>query len=565
MPTVQNDDRSPEPPLSLTSSPVPRGAVWALAIAAMLLWFVTLATRALVSADEGRYATLSLSMLQTGDWVTPRLNGLLYFEKPPLQYWAGALSMALLGANEFAARLWPGLCGLFTVAMLVFTAHRLWGQRTAIHTACVASSTTWMAVNSHFLSLDASLCAALTVVLCAVLLAQEALQRGQSARAWMLAAWAGMALAVLSKGLVGVVIPGAVLVIHSLWRLDARLWTHLQWVAGPVVFLVLTAPWFLAVSERNPDFAHFFFIHEHLDRYLQPGHRREGAPWYFVPYLLVGLLPWTSALPWVLRPRRSDFAHSWLWTWAVFIFVFFSLSSSKLPSYILPLFPALALLVARQTAAASPQVLQRHLWLPAGLWLVILVALPWALQRTPADIPAAAVESLGWGLALGGAGVVLAAVGAWRLLQRARITRAMILLAAAHLAATLMVLSAHNEYGQLKSSQRMVESLRKQGWLDPGPGAAPAPFFAVQAYDQTLPFYLGRPVILVDYRDEFSFGQAQEPERWMDSLDSFVQRWSAQPRALAYTSLETLEVLQRRGVALKVVWQDPRRVVVVKP
>ena len=565
MPTVQNDDRSPEPPLSLNSSPVPRGAVWALAIAAMLLWFVTLATRALVSADEGRYATLSLSMLQTGDWVTPRLNGLLYFEKPPLQYWAGALSMALLGANEFAARLWPGLCGLFTVAMLVVTAHRLWGQRTAIHTACVASSTTWIAVNSHFLSLDASLCAALTVVLCAVLLAQEALQRGQSARGWMLAAWAGMALAVLSKGLVGVVIPGAVLVIHSLWRLDARLWTHLQWVAGPVVFLVLTAPWFLAVSERNPDFAHFFFIHEHLDRYLHPGHRRDGAPWYFVPYLLVGLLPWTSALPWVLRPRRSDFAHSWLWTWAVFIFVFFSLSSSKLPSYILPLFPALALLVARQTAAASPQVLQRHLWLPAGLWLVILVALPWALQRTPADIPAAAVESLGWGLALGGAGVVLAAVGAWRLLQRARITRAMILLAAAHLAATLMVLSAHNEYGQLKSSQRMVESLRKQGWLDPGPGAAPAPFFAVQAYDQTLPFYLGRPVILVDYRDEFSFGQAQEPERWMDSLDSFVQRWSAQPQALAYTSLETLEVLQRRGVALKVVWQDPRRVVVVKP
>lgn len=536
-----------------------------LAAAALVLWLVTLTTRALVSADEGRYATLSLAMLQTGDWITPRLNGLLYFEKPPLQYWAGALSMQLLGVHEGSARLWPGLCGLFTVGLLVTTARSLWGDRTALHTACVAGSTSWLVVNSHFLSLDAGLCAALTVVLCAVLRAEHAIQQGRSCRRWMLLAWAGVGLAILSKGLVGVVIPGGTLVLHSLWRRQWQLWTHLQWALGPLLLLALTAPWFLAVSHRNPDFAQFFFIHEHLERYLQPGHRREGAPWYFVPYLLVGLLPWTSALPWVLKPQRVIFATSWLWVWSVWVFAFFSVSSSKLPSYILPMFPALALLIARHTAQASPTVLRRHLWVPGLLWALVLAALPWFLQHSSADIPSSAVESLAWGLALGGGVFVLAAGAAWWLLRQGRSTTALALVASAHLAATLMVLSSHNEYGQLKSSQRMIQALDHQGLLQTAPHAKPPTFYAVQAYDQTLPFYLGRPVVLVDYRDEFSFGQDREPSRWIPTLEAFMQQWVTEPPALAYMSWDTLTELRRRNLPMKVVWQDPRRVVVARP
>jgi len=536
-----------------------------LASAVVVLWLITLSTRALVSADEGRYATLSLAMLQTGDWVTPRLNGLLYFEKPPLQYWAGALSMGLFGVNAWAARLWPGLCGLITIAALVYTAWRLWGPRTAVHTACVAASTTWIVVNSHFLSLDAGLCAALTVVMCAILLAEHALQQGRSARAWMLTAWAGVGLAILSKGLVGLVIPGATLVLHSVWRRELLLWKHLQWALGPLVLLALTTPWFVLVSQRNPDFAEFFFIHEHWDRYLKPGHRREGAPWYFVPYLLVGLLPWTSALPWLLKPRRGEFATSWLWMWSVLIFAFFSLSSSKLPSYILPMFPALALLVARHTAQASAATLQRHLIVPAVLWLLVLVALPFLVQRANDEVPVEALEALAWGMALGAGLFVAVALGAWWALRRGQRTLALAWVATAHLGAALMVLSAHNEYGQLKSSERMVQALRGGPWLQQAPGQAPTPFFAVQAYDQTLPFYLERPVILVDYRDEFTFGQDREPDRWIPSLDSFVTRWKQEPRALAYMTPSTLQALSGRGLPLQIVWQDARRIVVAKP
>lgn len=534
--------------------------VWCLAV--VTLWLLTLGTRALVSADEGRYAVLSLGMLQSGDWITPRLNGLIYFEKPPLQYWGGAVAMALLGVNEFAARLWPGLSGLATVALLAYTACRLWGTAAGLQAAVVGASTTWIALNSHFLSLDAGLCAALTLVLCAVLLAHREREQGRSARGWMLAAWAGMGAAVLSKGLVGVVIPGAVLFLHSVWRLDFSGWRPLQWVRGPLLLALITAPWFLAASARHPDFAHFFFIHEHFERYLQPGHRREGAPWYFVPHLLVGFLPWTGALPWLLRAHRTDFTLSWLWVWAVFIFVFFSASSSKLPSYILPMFPALVLLLVHRLQTVSVTALRRHWVVPVVFWALAAAAVPWLWHHTVSQTPTEAIRDLAKGM---GVAVMCFAVGAavaWWLLKKAQATPALAAIALGHLLACLVVLQSHNTWGQLKSSQQMVEQLLQ------GPNAplrADTPVFSVQAYDQTLPFYLGRPVTLVDYRDEFTFGQNQEPTRWIPTLAEFATQWQALPHAMAYTSHAGLAQWRSLGLTYRVVWEDARRVVVVKP
>lgn len=530
----------------MTSAKLPSRAP-AIALAAfVLLWLVTLGTRSLVSADEGRYASLSLGMLQSGDWITPRLNGLLYFEKPPLQYWGGAIAFALLGINEFAARLYPGLAGLATVFMLAGTARRLWGGPAGWRALLIGGATTWIVVNSHFLSLDAGLTAALTAVLCALLLAEK--EGGR----WMLAAWAAMALAILSKGLVGLLIPGAVLVLHGLWRLDFRFWLRFRWLPGLAILLALTLPWFWAVSARNPDFAWFFFVHEHFDRYLKPGHRREGAWWSFLPIALVGFMPWTGALPALLRQRRDDFAGSLLLLWAVFVLVFFSLSSSKLPSYILPMFPALVLLMARQAPAAS--ALKNQLWLPILLWGVALLALPWLASRPPERTPPEAVHALLIGIAVGAVVFLAAALWARRLLTQQRSMMALGVIAAAHLVATLTVLGSHDRYGQLKSSAQFASLI-----------SADMPVFAVQDYDQTLPFYLRRPVTLVDYRDEFEFGQNREPQRWIPGLDAFVQRWQAEPRAAAYMNHATFDSLRQRGLAMRPVFEDPRRVLVVKP
>lgn len=531
---------------------------WLGLFALALLWLLPLGTRALITPDEGRYATLSLGMLHSGDWITPRLNGLLYFEKPPLQYWGGALAMAVLGVSDFSARLWSGLAGLLTLGLVGHTASRLWGERTGRIALLTGAGTTWLVLNSHFLSLDAGLCAALTLALCGFLLGQQAQAEGRPRSGWMLAAWAGLALAVLSKGLVGLLIPGAVLVLHSLWRLDFRIWRAMRWGPGLLLFALITVPWFWAVSARNPDFAWFFFVHEHFDRYLKPDHNRSGPVWYFLPFLLLGFLPWTSALPWLTRVRRSDFASSFLLLWAGFVLLFFSISSSKLPSYILPMFPALVLLLAPAIERASQRALAWHLGLPALLWLGGGLAWLLAERIAGSDSDPVVAHTLLNGIGLASA-LFLSACGlAWWLLRRNRRLLAVGVVGISHCACVLIGLQAHNGYGLQKSSAELVQAVPEA--FDPA-----VPVYAVRSYDQTLPFYLRRPVTLVDYRDEFSFGEAHEPQRWIASLPEFVARWQAEPRGVAYLEGDTLKELTALGLQARVVLRDDRRVLLAKP
>ncbi len=514
-------------------------------------WLAMLGVRALVSADEGRYATLSLGMLQSGDWIVPRLDGLLYFEKPPLQYWAGAAAMGVFGVNEFAARLWPGLSGLACVALLAFTARRLHGPETGWYALLAGGSTAWIVVNSQFLSLDAGLTAALTLALCAVLLAEHA-GDARSRRRWMLLAWLGMALAVLSKGLIGVVIPAAALLVRAAWERDARFWRERQWVRGLLVLLLVAAPWFVVVSWREPAFARFFFIHEHFERFLTPVARREGAWWYFVPVLVAGLLPWTAALPRLLRAR--DHAERLMLAWAGFVFVFFSVSNSKLPSYILPMFPALVLLLAPRLREADVRTLARWLALAALAWGAVLVASAFASRLVAAQTPPGVVAALARGFALAAAVFLVGAAVAAIALRKGARGAAIAAIAVAHLLALFVAVAAHDPYGLLKSSAVLART------IPPG-----VPVFAVRQYDQTLPFYLRRDVTLVDYVDEFALGERLEPARWIPTLDAFAARWKQLPRAAAYLAPNTLAQLHARGVDGRVVFEDSRRIVIVKP
>jgi len=536
----------------------------ALAALFTCVWFAQLGMRSLITADEGRYATISLNMLQSGDWVTPRLNGLLYFEKPALQYWIGALAFQVFGVSEFSARLWPGLAGFLTVTAVGFTAARLWGRDAGIRAFAIAGSMIWIVSNARFLSLDAGLTFFLTLALCAVLLAEGNPEASAAARRrWIWLAWAAMAGAVLSKGLIGVAIPGGALFLFCLWRRDFRLWRGMHWFSGLLIFFALTAPWFVLVSLRNPGFAEFFFIHEHFARYLTTSHRREGDWWYYIPWLLLGMLPWTLALPWLFRAPRSAEgartieAHRLLVVWSVFIFVFFSYSGSKLPSYILPIFPALALLTTLRLREARPAALGWFLLAPALLWALALAASTQtdrlAMPNTPAEMLDPIIHAVRWGALIFLAG----ALSSLCALHKKRVTAAIVSLAFGHFLATILLIQSYDHYGQLRSADNIARALT--------PLIGPeTPVFSVDAYDQTLPFYLRRNVTLVVYEDEFAFGQAQEPERWVHSLDDFVKQWNALPQAAAYLSPSIWTALSQRGLPMHIVYQDPRRLVVVK-
>ncbi|MES2185634.1 MAG: phospholipid carrier-dependent glycosyltransferase [Pseudomonadota bacterium] len=530
-----------------------------------LLWFLPLGGRVLIHPDEGRYAALSLQMLHSGDWVTPRLNGLLYFEKPALQYWIGAIAFGLLGATEFAARLWPALAGFLTVLAVGFTAARLWDRDTGLRAGAIAGGCAWTIANSHFLTLDAGLTLFLTLVLCAVLLAERVGLPAALRRRWIWLAWAAMAGAVLSKGLVGIVIPAGTLVLVCGWQRDVRLLRGMHWLSGTALLLLLTAPWFLLVSARNPGFAQFFFIHEHFARYLTDVHRREGAWWYYLPLLVAGFMPWTGSLPWLARreppslpPGPAGAATTpILLAWAGFVLVFFSISHSKLPSYILPMFPALALLLAARLRQVPAATLRWHLLLPAAVWAGAALLATQLHRFTAPSTPPAAVAALAGGLYLGALLVLGGIVLAWYGLGRQRVTAAVLALAFAHLAAVTVVLQSHNGFGQTKSAAALAAVLRPLVGQD-------VPVFAVRSYDQTLPFYLGRNVVLVDYVDEFAFGQQHEPGASLPTLQAFVARWSALPQAAAYMPRDVWAVLAAHGVPMRVVFEDPNRVVVVR-
>lgn len=540
-------------------------SVWPVAMLLLMAaaWFATLGTRSLITPDEGRYASLALEMARSGDWVTPRLNGLLYFEKPPLQYWIGALFFKLLGINEFAARLWPALAGLLTVCAVGFTGGRLWGRETGLRALAIAGSMTWIVTNTHFLTLDAGLTLFLTLALCALLLAEWSGDAAPVRRRWIWLAWAAMALAVLSKGLIGIVIPGGTLLLVSLWRRDFGLWRRMHWVSGTLLFLLIAAPWFVLASMRNPGFAEFFFIHEHFARYLTQVHRREGAWWYYLPPLLGGLLPWTGALPWLGRRSRDAVspgriaASDVLWVWALFVLLFFSASGSKLPSYILPMFPALALLLAHRLRDTGSVALRRHLVLPVLAWLVLLIASTQVGRFASASTPAAALVPMGWGVRIGALIFLAGAALAWTWIDRRGTTVALLVLSVGHTAGTLAVLQAHDGFGQLKSAAPIATVLRPI--LTPD-----MPVFAIQTYDQTLPFYLDRTVVLVDYEDEFALGQRAEPGKSIPTIDAFLPRWEALPQGAAYLGRDTWTQFRARGVPMRIVFEDARRLVVMR-
>ena len=385
------------PPLELSS----RGLT-VLTLAALIVWFANLDYRKLIKPDEGRYAELSREMSVSGDWVTPRLNGIKYFEKPPLQYWAGAVAISVFGAREWAVRLWSALTAVLGVALAWFCARRLMGPKAALFAATVLGSSLMYVVVGHVNTLDMGLTFFLFLALCAFLLAQRDQASDRENAIWMHVAWAATAGAVLSKGLIGLVIPGATLVAYTLVQRDWTRWRRLHLVTGLPLLLAIAAPWFVLASLRNPEFAWFFFVHEHLLRYTTQIHQRVEPWYYYIPLLLAGGLPWTLVMAdavwrtWRAEPGALFQPRRFLLVWCVFILVFFSVSGSKLPPYILPVYPALALLCGQHLSSLSGRALAWQLAPVAVLPVVMLIGLPFVHSSGDTPVAGSAAGSAWW-------------------------------------------------------------------------------------------------------------------------------------------------------------------------
>ena len=528
-----------------------------------LIWFSNLEYRKLVNPDEGRYAEIPREMVASGDWTTPRLNGIKYFEKPALQYWATAAAYSLFGEHEWTARLWSALTGFLGVLMVFFTGRRLFGAEAGWCAALVLGSSLLWVLIGHVNTLDMGVSFFLSAAVCAFLLAQHDAADARARTRWMLAAWAALALAVLSKGLIGLVLPGATLVLYILIERDWRLPGRLRLAAGIALMLALTLPWFIAVSRANPEFFHFFFIHEHFERFLTKEHGRYQPPYYFVPVLFAGTLPWTVTLvdalvrAWKRAPDKNFQAQRFLLLWAAVVFVFFSASGSKLVSYILPMFPALALLIGARLPQLGARALAWQTLAAALAGIVLLALLPGIERYASRQVPAELYRDYAAWLLVAGVLEIVGAVACASLAWRGRSAAALAVLAFAGLAFAQLALSGHESLSRANSAYHIAQKIKTE--LKPG-----MPFYSVDTYDQSLQFYLQRSTTMVAYRDELGFGIAQEPEKFIPDLAQFETTWNAEREALALMSPDTYETFRSKGLPMRLVARDTRRVVVAR-
>jgi len=316
----------------------------------LLLYVVTLPVLPLMEPDETRYALIPQYMNATGDYLTPHLKEVAYLEKPPLAYWATALAFKICGENAFAARLPAGLaawgCLLLVYGMGCFFHDR----KSGLYGAAVLSVSLLPFALGRINILDMPLTFFLCLAIwCGFRFLHE--PAGAARNRWRYGFYGSCALAFLTKGVIGVVFPPAVLLLYLFW---CRRWRDIPRLTSPggiVIFAVPVGAWLLLVQQANPDFLWFFFVHEHFLRYTTEIHERVAPFWYYLPVVFFGATPWWAylfpAIAGLPRQGRGLFRPEEIRlfaVWAGFILVFFSFSSSKLASYIAPVMLPLAVI-----------------------------------------------------------------------------------------------------------------------------------------------------------------------------------------------------------------------------
>jgi len=374
-------------------------ALAAAALIVLVSLFANLGAIGLVGPDEPRYAWIARAMAETGDWVTPRLWGVPWFEKPVLYYWAAAIGFLMHLPGEWAARLPSAFAALAAAVAIGWFAWRHYGEgedwyASAVLLAPIIFSTSVAAIGfARAATPDMLFSAAITLAMvCAasVLTRAGALRapngasaENQSSNLLILILWgAFLGAGVLAKGPAAVILAGGAV---GIWALVTSQWRAAIRLAHPfaiVAFCAVALPWYLLCAVRNPDFLHVFIFQHNFERYLTPLFQHQQPFWFFAPITILALLPWSAfliaAAQEALRVwREKSWTNSpgfFVACWAGFPIVFFSFSQSKLPSYILPAVPALALLIAISATRSFQRRRTNALMLSAGngvVWIVL--------------------------------------------------------------------------------------------------------------------------------------------------------------------------------------------------
>ncbi|MDA8414332.1 MAG: phospholipid carrier-dependent glycosyltransferase [Desulfobacteraceae bacterium] len=522
-----------------------------LAMVFAIPFFQFLGRLPLIDPDEGRYAEIPREMLERGDLITPTLNYVKYFEKPPLLYWINAASLKIFGVNEFGARFPSALCGLLTVLATYIIARHLYGRRSALISALILGTSAGFVLQSRIILTDMLLTFCLTAALGSFIVAAGREGRRSRPLPWYLF-YLFCALATLAKGLIGIVFPAGIVFFYLLVSRRWRLLSDMRLVPGLLLFLAVAAPWFVLVSLRNPEFARFFFIHEHFERFTSKVHGRYQPIWFFVPVLLGTMLPWSFFIPGALRRAWRDRHHDegraglYLLIWTALIFLFFSKSDSKLIPYILPIFPSLAILIGHRIDLLSDGRGRemKGAAIALGLTLLVLGAAVLGYARLPQVVSLLTGLFPGWsaplsqfvrhapsfslvaGLTLGGL-FLFQGVGTLRAAGRNPGALFIVLCLASFLLEVFLPRMIMTDIARIESPREL--SLKAAALA--GPDTRIVTFGPMQA----VSWYTGRRVLVAGNRDELDFGSRQGDQSfWFPDQQALLALWGGGSHILMF-------------------------------
>ncbi len=339
-------------PTSLTE----RQKSWLILLGFWLVLLLLAMLRPLAVPDEGRYGEVGRWMLQSGDWLTPRLNGIPFFHKPPYLYWLEAISLATFGVNELALRLVPALHVGLMLAALYLSARAISSEQVARRAAIMLGSSLAFLLGGQYINHDMLVATWIGVAIWCFAFAFMAGEKPDAVLARF--GFVACALGMLSKGLIGIALPGMVMLVWLLWTRQLRKILHLPWLSGLALFAGIALPWFVVAQQKYQQLFNYMFIGQQFNRYTAATYNNPQPWWFYLASVCLLLFPWVffAVNPFGRKAQvGSDptalvsVSRPWLslcWIWAGVIIAFFSIPHSKLIGYVLPVMPALALLAA---------------------------------------------------------------------------------------------------------------------------------------------------------------------------------------------------------------------------
>lgn len=329
--------------------------------------FFRLGSVTLFDVDEAVFAEATKEMVETGNWITPTYNGGSRYDKPILFYWLMAASYKIFGINEFAAR-FPSSIASFLLGLSVFFFVRHFrGEKDALYAAISLLLSIYFLAYSRAAVTDMTLTLFITISIFSFFLSVN------KGRYFIYGFYLFSALACLTKGLIGIVFPFSIAAIYILTKEGLSGIKKVFSLKGIILFLIIAAPWYIAEYIINgKEFVQQFFIKHHFKRYTGVISGHKGPVYYYIPALIIGLFPWIAFLPAGIRNvfKEKDRLNSFAFIWFASIFVFFSLSTTKLPNYILPAIPAVSILIA-----SGMTVHNKRWWQYSNLCMAIISVL----------------------------------------------------------------------------------------------------------------------------------------------------------------------------------------------